>query len=114
METKNREQAVMEIVEKFQELADAPASTMTMRQRAAIELRIPKSGLDWLDHMIEERCERDERLAAATALIAAETIVPGYICRDLSGRVGLPEHTLVSAGFDPAEFWDSLFEDAGE
>ena len=32
---------------------------MTLRQHAAIELKVPSSGLDWLDEMITESRRRD-------------------------------------------------------
>lgn len=40
--------------EPFQELPDAPFNIMTLRQFAAIKLKVPKSGLPWLDEMIKE------------------------------------------------------------
>ena len=45
---------------------------LTARQHAAIELRVPDSGLDWLDVMIEKRNLMDFAGQAMLALITAE------------------------------------------
>ena len=42
----------------------APCDGMTLRQYAAIKLRVPNSGTDWLDAMIVE-AKRDELAAMA-------------------------------------------------
>lgn len=42
----------------------APCDGMTLRQYAAIKLRVPNSGTDWLDAMIVE-AKRDELAAKA-------------------------------------------------
>ena len=42
----------------------APRDGMTLRQYAAIKLRVPNSGTDWLDAMIVE-AKRDELAAKA-------------------------------------------------
>lgn len=43
---------------------------MTLRQRAAIDLRVPRSGLEWLDEMIRERLRDD--LAAVQVVGTSE------------------------------------------
>lgn len=58
----------------------------TARQHAAIELRVPDSGLDWLDAMIEKRNLMDFAGQALQGLIASNhdeagisfTDIPGY------------------------------------
>lgn len=40
--------------EPYVELPDIPFSNMTVRQYACIKLRIPKSGVLWLDELIKE------------------------------------------------------------
>ena len=43
---------------------------ITLRQRAAIELRVPSSGLDWLDEMIR-RAKRDELAGLAMQALSS-------------------------------------------
>lgn len=39
---------------EFEELPDLPYNNLTMRQYACIHLKIPQSGISWLDRLIEE------------------------------------------------------------
>ncbi len=55
-----------------------PCDGMTLRQYAAIKLRIPASGTDWLDQMIEASL-RDEMAAKA---------MPGLMVRNWSAFKG--------------------------
>ena len=57
---------------------------MTLRQYAAIKLRVPKSGTDWLDEMIRESMRDD---LAAKAMMAFE-IRGDNGGRDPSGFLG--------------------------
>ena len=57
---------------------------MTLRQYAAIKLRVPKSGTDWLDEMIRESMRDD---LAAKAMMAFE-IRGDNGGRDPSGVLG--------------------------
>ena len=51
---------------------------MTMRQYAAIHLRVPNSGADWLDDMIAEAREMD----------AAERAMQGLLAQSLGTALG--------------------------
>lgn len=42
-----------------EDLEPAPHQGMTLRQHAAIELRVPDSGVDWLDEMIRKARRMD-------------------------------------------------------
>lgn len=52
----------------------APCDGMTLRQYAAIKLRVPNSGTDWLDAMIVE-AKRDELAAKAMQAYFTDTNV---------------------------------------
>lgn len=63
----------------YGEVADAFAhfGGMTLRQYAAIHMRVPNSGDDWLDDMIRE-AQRNELAAKAMQGFAAdETVIAG-------------------------------------
>ena len=62
---------------------------MTLRQYAAIKLRVPNSGTDWLDDMIRESL-RDEFAAKA---------MQGYLAS-------------CATDFEPAEFASTIAKDA--
>lgn len=49
---------------------------MTLRQYAAIKLRVPNSGTDWLDEMIRQSL-RDELAAKAMQALVAGDLRPG-------------------------------------
>lgn len=59
-----------------QTLGDGTANGMTLREYAAIKLRVPESGTDWLDEMIRKSM-RDE-FAAKAMPIAWEAYDKGY------------------------------------
>lgn len=50
-------------------------SGMTLRQYAAIKLKVPNSGTDWLDEMILESLRNDLAAKAITGIVA---ISPGF------------------------------------
>ena len=41
---------------------EQPSEGMTLRQYAAIKLKVPNSGTDWLDEMIEESNRLDREM----------------------------------------------------
>ena len=49
---------------------------MTLRQYAAIKLKVPKSGTDWLDEMIVESNRNELAAKAMQGLLADPTIDP--------------------------------------
>ncbi len=51
-------------------VADWGAGGMTLREYAAIELRIPDSGIDWLDKMIAKAERRDLAAKAMQGILA--------------------------------------------
>lgn len=53
---------------------DFVLSGMSLRQYAAIKLRVPKSGTDWLDDMIRESQRVEFAKAAMQTLLATEYI----------------------------------------
>ena len=53
-------------------------SGMTLREYAAIELRIPDSGVDWLDEMIVKAERRDIATKAMQGLIIKFSGTAGY------------------------------------
>jgi len=53
-----------------------PCDGMTLRQYAAIKLRVPDSGTDWLDEMIRKSA-RDEFAAKALAAVITGAMADG-------------------------------------
>ncbi len=59
----------------IQESQNQPCSSLTKREIAAIELRVPDSGLPWLDEMIL-RAKRDELAARAMeAMLGSDQLI---------------------------------------
>ena len=52
---------------------------MSLRQYAAIELRIPDSGIDWLDEMIAKAERRDIAAKAMQAMLKPNTTESEYV-----------------------------------
>ena len=60
---------------------------MNLRTYAAIELRIPDSGIDWLDKMIAKAERRDITVKTTTALISGSMLrfkEPSYSDNDMA------------------------------
>lgn len=55
--------------ERIGEIAHA-YDGMTLRQYAAIKLRVPDSGTDWLDEMIDKACRLDASELALAGVLA--------------------------------------------
>ena len=78
---------------------------MTLRQYAAIELRVPDSGTDWLDDMIRQ-AKRDDFAGQALAGIVAddrfEKVARSAAVdwEDLAGQIayGLADATIAARG----------------
>ena len=51
-----------------------PSNGMTLRQYAAIKLRVPDSGVEWLDKMIETSLRNDLAAKALQGLLADPSI----------------------------------------
>ena len=58
---------------------------MTLRQYAAIKLRVPNSGTDWLDEMIRTSL-RDDLAAKAMQGVAGSYCERGWDQKDLAGQ----------------------------
>jgi len=67
---------------------------MTLRQYAAIKLRVPNSGTDWLDDMICVSLRHD---LAARALEVELSIFPNMSPREIVRRAGEVADTMLRA-----------------
>ena len=54
-------------------ISTGPCDGMTLRQYAAIKLRVPNSGTDWLDEMIRTSLRDDLAAKAMQGLYASDT-----------------------------------------
>ena len=67
---------------------------MTLRQYAAIKLRVPDSGLDWLDEMIT-KANRDELAKAAMTGLCANQ--ESEVLRASSGKLSCMAYEMADA-----------------
>ena len=60
-----------------------PFSNMTLRQYAAIKLKVPESGAGWLDHMIKVSLH-DEFAAKAMQALASQELPESILVTDVA------------------------------
>lgn len=76
MTTPNNDSAAFPCLERGGSGLELTDAGMTLRQYAAIKLRIPDSGTDWLDRMIL-KAKRDDLAAQAMQGMLADSEVKG-------------------------------------
>lgn len=74
-----------------------PSSGMTLRQYAAIKLKVPDSGENWLDVMITKSL-RDDFAAKAMAAILTDGSWHGHSCRSAADTAYEMADEIMKAG----------------
>lgn len=77
-------------------VGDAGWEGMSLRQYAAIKLRVPDSGLPWLDVMIEK--SRRDDLAEKIAAIYMQDVAPGYEGKAADYVICMADAMLIARG----------------
>ncbi len=63
-----------------------PVTAMTLAEQCALALRVPASGTEWLDDMIEKRIRLDFELAQYSGL-AVDPIPEEHKCLDMDAFI---------------------------